>query len=261
MGAAATLILHGHPEIKLFDANVPAQTGFLFDLFILGYGLSLKAREADKKLVNYLLENQQLVEVERSRLARDLHDGLGGMLSGIKLNLASMRGNIILPEKDTIVFSNSILQLDNAIGEMRRVAHNMMPESLLKFGLLESVQNFCDSLNESGVIHLHFEHFRFDERLNHDLEITTYRMIQELVNNSIKHSGCKKIIIQLSKNEDNIQLIVEDDGKGFDVAKLKEISGMGYQNLNNRVGYLKGNINTKSNQENGTSVLIEFPIT
>ena len=172
-----------------------------------------------------------------------------------------MKGNLFVKEKDALLFSNSITQLDSAISEMRRVAHNMMPEALLKFGLMETVQNFCESLNENKSLLVHFEHLSFDERLNNELEITTYRMIQELINNSLKHSGCKNIIVQLSKNQNILQLVVEDDGNGFEVAKLKDGSGMGYQNLNNRVAYLNGSINVKSEPGKGTSVLIEFPIT
>lgn len=198
-------------------------------------------------------------ENERSRMAKDLHDGLGSLLSGVKLSLSSMKGNVIISEEYAGVFNSSLQQLDNAISEMRRVAHNMMPESLLKYGLIQATQNLCDTLNESGALNVHFEQHNFSQRLASDQEITLFRMMQELLNNSIKHADAKNIIIQFSRHENNIHLVVEDDGKGFDTTAIKDSEGVGYMNIRNRVNYLKGSMDVKSDPGKGTSVLIEFP--
>ena len=226
--------------------------------FIFQYRKRKILHEKEKQLValNSLLQGQEL---ERARMAKDLHDGLGGMLSGVKLSLSSMKGNQIISEEHAVLFQKSILQLDSAISEMRRVAHNMMPEALLKFGLADAVNDLCQWLSENGNIRAHFEKINFDDRLSSDQEVVAYRMIQELVNNAIKHSACKSIIVQLSKNENIVQLLVEDDGKGFDTGMLNSAKGMGYENLNNRVDYLKGTLSIKSEKEKGTSVMIEFP--
>lgn len=199
-------------------------------------------------------------ENERSRVAKDLHDGLGSLLSGVKLSLSSMKGNVLISEEYANIFSSSLHQLDNAISEMRRVAHNMMPESLIKFGLVQATQNLCDGLNESGTLHVHLEHHNFTQRLANDQEITVYRMLQELVNNALKHASAKNIIIQLSRHDNNINIVVEDDGNGFDVSSLKSATGAGYANLQHRINYLKGTMDVKSDIGKGTSVLIEFPV-
>ena len=219
----------------------------------------IKDLENEKQLVamDSIIKGE---EQERSRVAKDLHDGLGSLLSGVKLSLSSMKGNVVISEEYAHIFSSSIQQLDNAIGEMRRVAHNMMPESLLRFGLVQAIQNVCDGLNESGAVKVHVEHHNFTERLAGDQEVTTFRMVQELLTNAVKHSGAGQIIVQLSKHEHMVNVVVEDDGKGFDVDTLQTASGAGYENLKHRVNYLKGSLDVKSEIGKGTSVLIEFPV-
>lgn len=202
----------------------------------------------------------QIQEAERTRMAKDLHDGLGGMLSGIKLNLSSMKGNIVIQEQDVSLFNKSISQLDNAISEMRRVAHNMMPEALLKFGLTEAIQDYCDGINESNTVKLKFTNLGLTTPLEKSVEVILYRIIQELTNNAIKHASAKNILVQLSKNENILNLTVEDDGKGFDTKQLANIKGTGLQNVHSRVDYLKGSLEIQSSIDGGTSVIIEIPI-
>ena len=264
-GLAATIsayiciIYETYSKQKLpFNNHVPYQLGLLFDLFVLGYGLSLKTAETDKKLVASLQENQKLVEVERSRLARDLHDGLGGLLSGVKLTLSSINGTSILPNKNAGIFTSAIHQLDHTIAEMRRVAHSMMPEALLKFGLNEAVQDFCDGINETNTVKMKYHQINFKEPLEKPTEVILYRIIQELSNNAIKHAAPKIIFIQITKHLQGISLVVEDDGKGFDITQTKK--GDGLQNVQSRIDYLKGNWDIKSEKDNGTSVNIEIPL-
>lgn len=245
--------------IKLYGGNegVPMQIGFLLDIFILGYGLSLKAAESDKKLVTVLLENQQIVEIERSRLAKDLHDGLGGLLSGIKLKLHSISDDI--PQKIELKFSKIVTQLDEVIKEMRRVAHNMMPEALLKFGLGEAIQDYCDGINESNIIKIKYTQIGSLQTLTQSTAIVLYRIIQELTNNSIKHASATNIFIQISKEKRGYNITVEDNGKGFDVKSMPGKKGTGLQNVQSRIEYLKGIFTIESEPLKGTSVNIEIP--
>ncbi|HRI20490.1 MAG TPA: tetratricopeptide repeat protein, partial [Panacibacter sp.] len=159
--------------------------------------LSAQTQLIQQQQITQLEQEKQLVattsillgqEAERNRMAKDLHDGLGGMLSGIKLNLSSMQGNMIVHEKDVQLFSKSILQLDNAITEMRRVAHNMMPEALLKFGLSEAIQDYCDGINESNSVKMKFTQLGLQQPLDKPTEVILYRIVQELSNNAIKHA-------------------------------------------------------------------------
>ncbi len=214
--------------------------------------------ENEKQLLalNSILQGQQ---EERSRMAKDLHDGLGGMLSGIKLNLSSIAENINGTEKDKQVFLKSIGQLDNAITEMRRVAHNMMPEALLKFGLTEAIKDFCESINESNIYKMKFTHLGNLQQLEQSAEIIIYRIIQELANNAIKHANPKNIFIQLTRHDRGITLTVEDDGKGFNINEPEKAKGTGLKNVQSRVDYLKGSWDIRSENGKGTSINIEIP--
>ncbi|HRH47205.1 MAG TPA: tetratricopeptide repeat protein [Panacibacter sp.] len=222
--------------------------------------ISLKAAETDKKLVQTLLENQKIVEVERTRIAKDLHDGLGGLLSGIKLTLSSMKGNVVVSGENANTFNRAINQLDNTIVEMRRVAHSMMPEALLKFGLSEAIQDYCDGINESNRVKMKFTQLGLRQNLEKTTEVILYRIVQELSNNALKHAAAKNIFIQLTKHERGITLTIEDDGKGFDAANLSTFKGAGLKNVQSRVDYLKGSFEIQSSPGNGSSFTIEIPV-
>lgn len=222
--------------------------------------ISLKAAETDKKLVQTLIENQKIVEVERTRIAKDLHDGLGGLLSGIKLTLSSMKGNVVVSGENANTFKRAINQLDNTIVEMRRVAHSMMPEALLKFGLSEAIEDYCDGINESGTVKIKFTKLGAALHLEKATEVTLYRIVQELSNNAIKHAQSQNIFIQLARHERGITLTIEDDGKGFDAKKLSIFKGDGLKNVQSRVDYLKGHFEIQSTPGNGSSFTIEIPV-
>lgn len=219
--------------------------------------ISLKAAETDKKLLQALQENEKIVEVERSRLAKDLHDGMGGLLSGIKITLNSVADKV--PEQNTPLLNKANNQLDNAIREMRRVAHNLMPEALLKFGLGEAIQDFCDGINESNAVKMKYTQIGSLQGLTQSTEIVLYRIIQELTNNALKHAAAKNIFIQITKHSKGVSITVEDDGKGFDTNVLAK-EGQGLKNVQSRIDYLKGSCDIKSEKGNGTSVNIEIPV-
>ena len=254
------LIIKQVNPYQLYGNNIylPLQAGLLLDVFILGYGLSLKAAESDKKLVQTLLENQKIVEAERNRIAKDLHDGLGSLLSGLKLTLRNVNGNAVLSADNTKVFTRALGQLDNTIAEMRRVAHSMMPEALLRFGLSEAIQDYCDGLNETQAVKIKFVEIGKKQHLEKSAEVTLYRIVQELTNNAIKHAAAKMIFIQLGKHDEGLTITVEDDGKGFDTRPLKK--GAGLQNVQSRLDYLKGFFNIESEPGKGTSVTVEMPV-
>jgi len=199
-------------------------------------------------------------EQERSRLAKDLHDGLGGMLSGIKYSLSNMKENLIMTPVNAQSFEHSINMLDNSINEMRRVAHNLMPESLLKFGLDDALKDFCNEINQNGMLNVTYQSFDVSNNLiEQSLSVTVYRIVQELLNNIIKHAAAHKALVQVAASEKQITITVEDDGKGMETDKLKEAKGIGWNNIRSRVQYHKGTISIQSQPDKGTSVFIEFP--
>jgi two-component system, NarL family, sensor kinase len=199
-------------------------------------------------------------EDERTRMAQDLHDGLGGMLSGVKLTLGAMKGNIILTEENAQLFTKAFDQLDKSIGEMRRVAHNMMPESLVKFGLQQALQDYCESINVSKQLSVKTQFLGLENRVDGSTEIIVYRIIQELTNNSIKHSNATNLMVQVMKNRNELSITVEDDGRGFDQEEGNTKKGAGLSNIRSRVDYLKGQMDIKSAPGAGTSVHIECPV-
>lgn len=200
-------------------------------------------------------------EQERTRLAKDLHDGLGGMLSGIKYSFQNMKGNLILTGENAQAFERSIDMLDSSIKEMRRVAHNMMPEMLVKYGLNVAMKEFCHEIDRSGVVRINYQSIGMnDSAIEQTTAITVYRIVQELVNNAIKHAAASEVVVQLQLSERLLSVTVEDNGKGFDIALLQSARGMGWSNIRNRVDFLKGKIDVHSAPDKGTSVLMEIAL-
>ena len=198
-------------------------------------------------------------EQERSRLAKDLHDGLGGILSGIKYAFQSMKGSLVMTPENHLSFEKGLDMLDSSMKEMRRVAHNLMPEALVKFGLDTALKDFCNEINQSGVIKLNYQSFNLENAsIEQTTAITIYRIVQELINNTIKHAGASTAIIQITKNGNHITVTAEDDGKGFDTVILKQSKGIGWSSIQNRVEFLKGKIDVQSGLGKGTSVFLEF---
>ncbi|RYF86921.1 MAG: sensor histidine kinase, partial [Chitinophagaceae bacterium] len=225
-------------------------------------------RKLQKQRINELETEKQLTateavlkgeEQERSRLAKDLHDGLGGMLSGIKYSFNAMKGNLIMTPDNAQAFERSMDMLDSSIKEMRRVAHNMMPEALVKFGLDAALKDFCNDINQSGALKVSYQSIGMEKAdIHQTIAITIYRIVQELLNNSIKHAEATAAVVQLAKENDQLSITVEDDGKGFDVASLQQVQGIGWNNIQNRVEILKGKLDVQSTPGAGTSVFIEI---
>ncbi|MBS1736079.1 MAG: sensor histidine kinase [Bacteroidetes bacterium] len=248
--------------------------GVLALLFIslLGYLNYHNRRKLQQTKIDELEKEKQLAateavlkgeEQERSRLAKDLHDGLGGMLSGIKFSLNNMKGNLIMTPDNSQAFERSIDMLDSSIKEMRRVAHNMMPEVLVRYGLNDALKEFCNEIDRSGVVHLNYQSIGMEKIIiDQTIAVTIYRIVQELVNNAIKHAVAKNVLVQLHLTQPDrlLTVTVEDDGKGFDKTTLKQSSGIGWNNIQNRVEFLKGKLDVSSITEKGTSVLIEVGV-
>ncbi len=211
-------------------------------------------REKQLSATQSLLRGQ---EEERNRLARDLHDGLGGLLSGVKLQLGAMKGNLILSEEMGRTFNNALNKLDESIHEMRRVAHNMMPEALLKLGLRQALQDYCDGLSESQQFHIAGEFHGLERRMEASTEVVVYRIVQELLNNAVKHSGANQVLAQVMRQDNNLTITVEDNGKGFNMADPLFHQGAGLRNIRSRVDYLKGHLDIQSAPGKGTSIHID----
>ena len=223
------------------------------------YRLALSRKRLAEAETGRLKKEKQLIAVqaaldgeaaERTRLARDLHDGLGSMLSVVKFNLPQMDKGALIEGLDVERFKRALGMLDDSIQELRRVAHHMMPESLLRFGLKVSLSDFCDSV--PGVS---FHYFGDEVRLSEKLEVLVYRCIHELVNNALKHANAELINVQLVQEEGRVSFTVQDNGKGFDPEMNAE--GMGLKNIRQRIAAFDGDLNIYSSSS-GTEVHVEF---
>lgn len=221
--------------------------------------LKISELEKDKQLltVDAMLKGQ---EEERSRIAKDLHDGLGGMLSGTKLSFIHMKENLILTPENATQFDKSLDMLDNTITDLRKVAQNLMPEALLKFGLIEALRDFCNIIQSSSKVTVDFQKLGLNRKLGNTAEIFVYRIIQELVNNAIKHARATEIIVQIAISENKTSITVEDNGIGYDKSTINTKIASGLENIDYRVHYLNGVIDTQTSLNNGTSVNIELHV-
>lgn len=197
---------------------------------------------------------------ERSRLAKDLHDGLGGILSSAKYSFGNMKNNFIITGEGAEAFDKSMAMLDKSITELRAVSHNMMPEALVKFGLDTALKDYCNSLDQTSPVQITYQSFEVnDENIDKSTASVIYRIVQELLNNILKHAGAATALVQLVQKENALSITVEDDGKGFDKTLLQTAEGIGFKNIYNRVNYLKGSIDFDTAPTSGTSVTIEIP--
>lgn len=213
-------------------------------------------RQQQIKLVQVMLNTK---EDEQNRLARDLHDGLGGMLAIVKLNLVDHMQEHY--NNNTPELQNIVTQLDNSIGELRRISHNMMPEMLLKLGLKALLRDLCESV-ASTTLKVDFQYLGIKNNLQAQEQINIYRIVQEAIANATKHAQAQNLLLQCSQNEDVFFITVEDDGKGFDATHLDKVEGIGLSNIKSRVEYLKGKIEILSERnKRGTSINIELYVT
>jgi signal transduction histidine kinase len=212
-------------------------------------------RQQQLKLVQVMLNAK---EDEQNRVARDLHDGLGGMLAVSKINLAHYAQENKNTDAD---LHNVITQLGNSMGELRRIAHNMMPEMLLKLGLEASLRDLCETV-ASEKLKVTFHYLGISNNLKAQEQINIYRIVQEAIANATKHSDAQNLLLQCSQNENIFFITIEDDGKGFDTNHIDNFEGIGLSNIKSRVEYLKGKIEILSGEnKKGTSINIELYVT
>ncbi|MGB3183789.1 MAG: sensor histidine kinase [Cyclobacteriaceae bacterium] len=232
--------------------------------------IAAKDAEINKQKVDQLLktaENKEMSailrgqETERKRIAQDLHDRLGSMLAMIKIHFKTVEDNLeSIKEENKQQYRKANTLLDEACEEVRKISHDMSSGVLQKFGLISALNNLKDSVNGTGQLKINLLAFGMeDERLDYRKEINIYRIIQELLSNTLKHAKAREMTIQLLRNEQNLNLLVEDDGIGFDPGR-HDPEGMGLNNVSTRVKSLKGKMEIDSGKGSGTTVSIDIPL-
>ncbi len=207
--------------------------------------------------LNLLYARLKGEEAERSRLSRELHDGIVVLFSAIKMNLS------VLPEKHTSLdnaedFNKIIRRLDAATGELRKAAHNLLPDTLLEGGLTEALYYFCKDLEQSSQMKISFQQFVEMPRFRTEMELSVFRIVQELLQNIFKHAKAKHVIVQLSHDDNLLNITIEDDGISWDYLQHQNTTkGLGLKNIKERIQALKGTIDIHSIKDKGTSLYIE----
>jgi len=199
-------------------------------------------------------------EKERQRIARDLHDGVGQMMSVAKMNLSAFESDLQFLDKDQQESFEKIINLvDESCREVRSVSHNMMPNALLKNSLAIAIKDFVDKIEKRSLkVRVYTE--GLDDRLDSNLEIILYRVIQECVNNVIKHAEASRLDISVLKDNEGISATIEDNGKGFDVGDKDKFEGIGLKNIITRIEYLKGMVDFDSSPGRGTLIALNVPL-
>jgi len=204
-------------------------------------------REYQIKSLEALIEGE---EKERYRIAKELHDGVNGDLSAIKYKLSS------LLEMNNKVIKEAITMIDDSCKQVRAISHNLVPPSLENFSLIEATETYCNTMDAVNPIAINFQFIGNEFQLSKKAEINIFRIVQELVTNSLKHAEANEIDVQMSCQNHLLQITVEDDGKGFDKAEVKG-KGIGLSNIESRIEYLNATVDFMSNNK-GTSYTFEI---
>jgi PAS domain S-box-containing protein len=227
------------------------------DVFILAVIHDISERRRfEKKIIETIITTQ---EEDRSRYAQELHDGLGPLLSTLKMHVQWIANPDNTKNKDKII-QHAIRSIDLAISSAKEIADNLSPHVLQRFGLVNAVKSYTEHIKETSSV-------TFDvisnlrDRLDTNLELILYRIILECINNSVKHAAAKKIVVRFMKQNLWVKIEISDDGKGFDVDRtLRNAKGMGLFNVQNRVRHIGGELTLKSEHDNGTQVTLNIPL-
>lgn len=213
-------------------------------------------KESELKTVNAVLEGQ---EIERRRIAADLHDRLGSVLSTIKMHFVDIEKRLNQIETESALrMSEGTKLLDEAVQEVRRISHDLSSGVLAGFGLSAAISDLAENLRQTRQISVVEDLHLGIGRMSHGVEINVYRILQELVTNTLRHANASKIQIQAIRHHDHLSFVFEDNGKGMDTSAQN--CGMGWQNIRNRIEHLNGKIEIDSRPGRGTIVGIEIPL-
>jgi len=214
-------------------------------------------REEEKKHQMALLSAAvEVQETERRRIASDLHDDIGSLLSATRLYLQQLSTDAPV-EKTESIKTESLNILDEMIQNTRRITHDLLPPVLEKFGFQAAAEDLCERINKSGSIRVVFSS-NIEERLAPKREIALYRVLQELINNTLKHAGAKNIDVTVNWARNLFSFVYQDDGKGF-VQADKVAKGLGLRNIESRISLINGSLKSISKPGEGIRVDITLP--
>ena len=216
--------------------------------------LNRQREQLSRQLLSTVVRTE---ERSRSQFAKELHDGMGPLLSSAKMSLSAISTEN-MSERQKEILQNSRFVIDEAIRSVREISNNMSPQILIDFGLSRGVNNFISRVKSLHDVEVNFETNLHDERFDNDIEVVMYRVICELINNSYKHSECTKIEVALMLEDDFLKLSYKDNGKGFNTDNQTVSKGMGLSNIASRIGSLNGTLNIVGNSGNGMEAQVQI---
>ncbi len=216
-------------------------------------------KEQELASINAMIVGQ---EKERQRLANDLHDNLGSTLATVKLHFQHLKNNKGNPKVENLteLYDKTDDLLEEAYQKVRTIAHEKNSGVMANQGLLLAIKKLATKVSNSNQVLIEVQDYGLDQRLDNTLEITIFRIIQELITNIIKHANANEVHISLTNHEAMLNIIVEDNGKGFDATVLPQKEGMGLANIEKRIEHLEGTFEIDSTQGKGTHIIINIPI-
>jgi signal transduction histidine kinase len=210
------------------------------------------AIEKEQLLKSRFKATLEAEEKERKRIAQELHDGLGQLLSIVRINVAG------IGEVGGTKAKNSLSLIDQSIAEVRTISHNLMPNALVSVGLKSALQGLVHKINSSGQIQATLN-MKEDVVFSEAKTIGVYRIIQEVMNNAIKYAKSPKLTVTIWTENQHTFIEIKDEGVGFDTSQISQSSGIGWSNIFSRVELMAGKINIYSKFDQGTTVKIELP--
>lgn len=213
-----------------------------------------KDKAHQKELLTAAVEVQ---ETERRRIASDLHDDIGSLLSATRLYLRQLDPEA-KKERTVEIKDQALTILDEMIQNTRRITHDLMPPALEKFGFQAAAEDMCERITRSGGISVNFRS-EIEKRLETRQEVVLYRVLQELINNTLKHAEAKNILVTIERQQDTFNFTYKDDGKGFDTALVKS-QGLGLRNIESRISLIGGRLQSITSPGNGLTVVVNLPI-
>lgn len=197
------------------------------------------------------------LEKERSRIASDLHDELGSLLSAIKLKINTLESG---DPEDQKIIEDSSRHLDSIITKVREISNDLMPNTLKRKGLMRGIEEFLENHRQATGLEIKFT-YPSGLELDKQKEINIYRIIQEIVHNTVKHAGATLLIIKIYVENNRLLLMTADNGKGFDyLARIKDNPGLGLRNLQSRAEVMGGELSCASEPDKGTMFTFEIPV-
>ena len=197
-------------------------------------------------------------ERERERIAKDLHDSLGGLLSTVKLQFDQFKSTLS-SKQDSKQYHKAANLLDSAVEEVRVISRNLQPGALSKLGLIPAINDLINRFDGDNYPTVFFQHYNLPEKISEIIGLNIYRIIQELMNNTIKYAQATEVLIQLNYKDGDLYVQYEDDGVGFNLKEL-ESKGMGLDNIDYRVKYLKGRLSIEAKEGDGVSYFMKIPL-